>query len=219
MYYDLPNMKAITFTNPHRKKHFDFFNGMNHPHLNITANVDVTNLISFLKSNGLPITPSIVYIISKTANAIPQFRWRIRNGKVFEHEVVHPSFTVSTEESDVFSFCTVEFNDDPKTFLASAVDQINAMQTAPSFEDEEGRDDYLFLSAIPWVSFTSMQHAMHYHPSDSVPRITWGKFFKQNGKTLMPLSLQAHHALVDGQHMGSYFMDLEEMAFSPERYL
>ena len=50
------------------------------------------------------------------------------------------------------------------------------------FEDEEGRDDFLFLSAIPWISFTSFSHAMHYTPADSVPRITWGKSFKEGAK-------------------------------------
>lgn len=212
-------MKAITFTNPHRKKHFDFFNGMNHPHLNITANVDITNLMAFLKTNKVPITPGIVYVISKTANSIPQFRWRIRDNTVVEHETIHPSFTVPTEESEVFSFCTVAYDGDSKIFLKSAMDQMKSMLSTPSFEDEEGRDDYLFLSAIPWVSFTSVQHAMHYHPSDSVPRITWGKFFELNGKTLMPLSVQAHHALVDGQHIGSFIQTMEEMASSPERFL
>lgn len=212
-------MKKIKFTNPHRKKHFDFFNGMNHPHLNITANVNISGFIAYLKARELPITPSIVYIISKSANAIPQFRWRIRDNEVVEHETVHPSFTVPTAESDVFSFCTVKFNKVAKTFLDSAQTQIQAMQTAPSFEDEEGRDDYLFLSAIPWVSFTGLQHAMHYHPCDSVPRISWGKFFEQNGETLMPVAIQAHHALVDGQHMGTYFKMLEEMALNPESFL
>ena len=83
------------------------------------------------------------------------------------------------------------------------------MKSNPSLEDQPGRDDYLFLSAIPWVSFTSIQHAMHFHPHDSVPRISWGKFFEQNGKILMPVSIQAHHALVDGRHMGAYFETLQ----------
>ena len=79
------------------------------------------------------------------------------------------------------------------------------MQSKPVFEDEEGRDDFLYLSAVPWVSFTSISHAMHYHPHDSIPRISWGKYFKDGDKTLMPLSLTAHHALVDGRNMGEYF--------------
>lgn len=204
-------MKEIIFESPHRQKHFEFFTQMNHPHFNICANVDVTELIHFQKKNNLPFTPVIVYIVSKTANSIPEFRWRIREGKVFEHESVQPSFTVWTEVADVFSFCEVPFQDDFGAFLKDAIQKIDKMKTEPSFEDDEFRDDFLFLSAIPWVSFTSFQHAMFHHPSDSVPRITWGKYFEENGRIKMPLSVQAHHAVVDGRHVGKYFQLFEKI--------
>jgi chloramphenicol O-acetyltransferase type A len=61
------------------------------------------------------------------------------------------------------------------------------------------------MSAIPWVSFTSFNHPMHYHPSDSVPRFAWGKVFTQGERKLMPLDVQGHHALMDGIHMGKYY--------------
>ena len=203
-------MKEITFKSPHRQKHFEFFTQMNHPHFNLCANVDVTELIQFQKKNNLPFTPTIVYIVAKTANEIPEFRWRIREGKVFEHELVHPSFTVWTEVADVFSFCEVDYQSDFEKFVKAASQKIDEMKTEPSLEDEEFRDDYLFLSSIPWVSFTGFQHAMSFHPHDSVPRITWGKYFEENGRIKMPLSVQAHHALVDGRHTGRYFQLFEQ---------
>ncbi|WP_420399483.1 CatA-like O-acetyltransferase [Flagellimonas sp.] len=209
-------MKKIVFDNPHRKKHFAFFNHMNHPHFNITANVDVGSFLPYVKSMELPLTFSLVYLLSKAANDINEFRWRIRENEVVEHESVHPSFTVPTNETDVFSFCTVPFKTSAQDFIHDAKRINEAMKTNPSIEDEPGRDDYLFMSAIPWVSFTSIQHAMHYHPHDSVPRISWGKFFSQNNTHLMPLSVQAHHALVDGRHMGRYFENVQELLYNPE---
>ena len=206
-------MKNITFQNEHRKKHFEFFNGMNHPHFNITANVEIEPLITYCKNHQLSITHSIVFLIAKTANEITEFKWRIRGADVIEHESVQPSFTVNTDTSDVFSFCTVNYNANPSIFLKDAKSISESMKTNPRLEDEEGKDDYLFLSAFPWVSFTSMQHAMHYHPSDSVPRISWGKFFDNNGKLVMPISVQVHHALVDGKHVGKFYKNLEIMSF------
>ena len=113
-------MKKIVFDNPHRKKHFAFFNHMNHPHFNITANVEVTTLLSYAKAMELPLTYSLVYLLSKAANNINEFRWRIRDNEVVEHEKVHPSFTVPTNEADVFSFCTVTFNTSAPDFIADA---------------------------------------------------------------------------------------------------
>ena len=206
-------MKKVVFENPHRKKHFAFFNGMNHPHFNLTANVDVTQFLKRIKNEGLPINQSLVYLLAKTANQIKEFRWRIRDDEVVEHDRVHPSFTVPTDESDVFSFCTVPFQPTLKDFILSAQEVQEQMRENPSLEDEPGRDDYLFMSAIPWVSFTSLQHAMSYHPHDSVPRISWGKFFSQNAQMLMPLSVQAHHALVDGRHMGMFYEIIQKNLF------
>lgn len=208
-------MKKVDFTNPHRKKHFDFFREMNHPHFNITANVDISKLLPFLKDNKFPINIGMVYLLARTANEIPEFRWRIRGDEVVEHPLVHPSFTVSTDVADVFSFCTVDFSYDSRVFFDKAARIMENMKTNPSLEDEIGRDDFLFMSTFPWVSFTSIQHAMHYHPSDSVPRIVWGKFFEQDGKTLMPLSVQAHHAIVDGRHIGQFFQNFEANSSDP----
>jgi chloramphenicol O-acetyltransferase type A len=211
-------MKPISFTNPHRQKHFDFFNAMNHPHFNLTANVNITALQAYVKKNELPLTPSIVYLLARVANEIPEFRWRIHGKQVNEHETVRPSFTVPTTEADVFSFCTVAYEPHAPTFIKNAKDKIQEMYDNPSFEDEDGQDDYLYLSAIPWISFTGLQHAMPYHPGDSVPRITWGKFFEQDWKLMMPLNVQVHHALVDGRHVGDYFELLGEMTAKPAIY-
>ena len=210
--FDEKSMRTIHFENPHRQKHFEFFNSMNHPHFCITTNVEITQLLPFFKENQIPITPGIVYLIAHVANQIQEFRWRIREDQVVEHESVHPSFAVLTEASDVFSFCMVEYKRDANDFVVRAQAQMEKMKTDPSFEDEPGRDDYLFLSTIPWVSYTSIQHAMHYHPSDSIPRITWGKFIRENNKILMPLSVQVHHAIVDGRHAGQYFQMFETLA-------
>ena len=204
-------MRKITFNHPHRQKHFDFFNQMTNPHFNICANIDVTVLLDFAKKENLSITPTIAFFIAKVANEIKEFRWRIQDGHVVEHELVHPSFTVYTDVADVFSFCEVKYSADAREFIHRAKNKIDKMKTDPSFEDEYGRDDYLFLSAIPWVSFTSFQHAMNYNPTDSVPRITWGKFFNEGKKIKMPLSVQAHHAVVDGRHVGQYFQLFENL--------
>ena len=205
-------MKKITFDNPHRQKHFEFFNSMNHPHFNITAPVCVDRLIQKCKTRGISTHLAIVYVISRVANEIPQFRWRIRGDEVVEHSSVHPSFTVPTKVADVFSFCTVDYDANTDIFLKRANQVRKQMELTPNFEDEKGRDDYLFLSSFPWVAFTGYQHAMQYHPHDSVPRISWGKIHEVNGQMMMPLSLQVHHAIVDGSQVGIYFERVEELA-------
>ena len=212
-------MKVIQFSDEHRRKHFAFFKNMSHPHFNICSRVDVGKLLPALKAQQGRFTPAIVYCIARTANEIPVFRQRIRGNQVVEHETTHPSFTVLTKASDVFSFCSVPYQEGYHPFSRDVLRRMEAMQRQPSMEDEEGRDDYLYLSAIPWVSFTSLQHAMHYEPADSVPRIAWGKYYAEGNKVWLPLSVQAHHALVDGRQMGLYFEKIQVLLSQPEFFL
>lgn len=205
-------MKTIVFENSHRKKHFEFFKNLNHPHFNITAPVVVDPFIKICREKQISVHLALVYLISHVANEIDQFRWRIRGNEIIEHPVVHPSFTVSTEASGVFSFCEVKYDRDAAIFLKRANKTKIERFSEPRFEDEEGRDDYLFLSSFPWVSFTGYQHAMQFHPHDSVPRISWGKLFSENEILKIPLSVQAHHAIVDGSQVGLYFEKIESCA-------
>ena len=57
------------------------------------------------------------------------------------------------------------------------------------------------------------------NPVDSIPRISWGKYFEESGKIKLPLSVQAHHALVDGIHVGQYFNTIQEILDDPVKYL
>lgn len=208
-------MRDIVFQNEHRRKHFEFFRSMNHPHFSICGHLDVGPWVRETRSREIRLTSGLVYLLSRAANAVPELRQRIRADRVVEHDVVHPSFAVTTETTDVFSFCEVKFGTDFTPFIQRADREIAKMRSEPVFEDAEGRDDYLFMSVIPWIHFTSVTHPMHYHPHDSVPRITWGQLRRSGGELLMPLSVQAHHALMDGVHMGRFFQLVEELAQDP----
>jgi chloramphenicol O-acetyltransferase type A len=107
-----------------------------------------------VKQRGISITVAIVYLITRTANAIPEFRYRIRGEKVVEHEVVHPSGTILVDE-DRFSFCVFDYLEDFKEFSAGAAERIAYVKEHLTLEDEPGQDDLLFMTSIPWVSWVS----------------------------------------------------------------
>jgi chloramphenicol O-acetyltransferase type A len=78
------------------------------------------------------------------------------------------------------------------------------------------RDDMLYMSPIPWVTFTSFSHPMQLHPGDSVPRFAWGKYFKEGDTLKMPLQVQGHHAVMDGLHMARFYEKVQETLHHPE---
>lgn len=198
-----------------RKQHFLFFKEMDYPHFNITANVDITTTFSYVKENNLSLFKTLVYLTTKAANNVTEFRYRLDNDKVVEYEMIHPSFTYLTQQ-EVFSFCTVDYLDDFKQFLIGVNNKIAELTGSVDMEDDPARNDRIFITSIPWVSFTSITHPFNLDSSDSVPRIGWGKYFNENDKIKLPLSVQAHHALMDGLHVGKYFNHLQEMLDHPE---
>ncbi|MCA9977168.1 MAG: chloramphenicol acetyltransferase [Anaerolineales bacterium] len=209
-------MRIINLDTWPRRQHFQLFNQFDYPHFNLCANVDITQWYTAVKANNLNFTIATVYLLARVANEITPFRWRIREGQVIEHDIVHPSHTITTE-SDLFSFCTIPYDPDFTIFAPRAATTIAHFTQNPTLEDEPGQDNLLYLSAIPWVSFTGLMHPIHMHPVDSVPRIVWGKFFRNGDQWQMPLSVQAHHALLDGFHVGQYFNQVQTYLDEPQQ--
>lgn len=197
-----------------RRQHFEVFGSFDYPHVNICANVDLTAFHTAVKRLGISFNIATVYVIARAANAVPQLRQRIRDDEVVEHDVVHPSTTVMSRD-DLFSFCTIAYTEAFSRFATRAAECIAAAQSEPYLEDGPGRDDLLFLTAIPWVSFTSIMHPLHWHPVDSVPRFAWGKYFRVGQSLKMPLSVQAHHGLVDGLHFGHFYEQAQALFDDP----
>lgn len=202
-------MRTIDMQTYPRREHFNVFSPFDHPHFNMCANVDLTTFIPAAKRHGFSFTVALVYVLTRAANAIPEFRQRIREGKVIEHEIVHPSGTILVDE-DRFSFCTFTYHEDFSEFAPQAAEMIAQVKQNLTLKDEPGRDDLLFMTAIPWVSFTSFMHPLHLDPPDSVPRFAWGKFFEDGEHLKMPLSVQGHHALMDGIHVGRYYAQVQD---------
>jgi chloramphenicol O-acetyltransferase type A len=208
-------VKSIDMDTWPRRHHFRLFNGFDHPHFSMSVNVDVTALHPFVKRRGYSLTVAMVYVISRAANAIPEFRQRIRGEQVVEHEVVHPGFSILIDD-DVFGFCDVPFIADYSEFAERAARAIAELRARSDVLRDMDRDDVLYMSPIPWVSFTAFNHPMRLHPSDSVPRFAWGKIFRDGDTLQMPLNVQGHHAVMDGLHMGRFYAQVEAYLLDPD---
>jgi chloramphenicol O-acetyltransferase type A len=182
------------------------------------ANADVTAFYPAVKRRGVSFTVAMVYAIARAANAIPEFRYRIREEEVVEHEIVHPGTTVLVNE-DLFTFAMFEYAEDFSRFAAKAAEKIAYVQEHPSLAVSQGRDDWLLMTPIPWVSFTSFMHPVHLQPPHSVPLFAWGTIFEDGERLRMPLGAQGHHAVMDWLHMGRFYEKVQAYFHHPESVL
>ena len=211
-------MKYIDMETWKRRKQYEMFKEMELPHFNICSNIDVKELRSYCRDKKLSFFKSMLYFVSKVVNEIPELRTRIREDGIVEYPVVNPSFTVLGED-ELFGFARVKHKDDFDTFYRGVEEGMERVRgnITPDFDADMDSDFY--LTTLPWVSFTSIQHPMHIVKKDCIPRIALGKYFDEGDKLLMPVALQAHHGLADGVHAGKFYIKLEEYLANPAKYL
>ena len=199
-------MKYIDIKNWSRKGHFEFFHRMDYPQYNICMDIDVSNFIEYTRRNDLSFYYSMIFATTSVINRIDNFRYRIREDEVVLHEKIHPSFTDMNKDAndDLFKMVTVDMHDDIFKFEKTAKNTSTDQNEYFKMDKLTGRDDLIYITSIPWISFTHISHTISLNKNDSVPRISWGKYYKQGSKILLPFSVQVNHALVDGLHIGKY---------------
>ena len=193
-----------------RRPHFDFFRGFDSPFWNVTAEVDVTALYAASTApKGPSFTIAAFFLSLEAVNAVEALRMRIRRTGAGEESVVvleqvHGSTTVLRGD-DTFGFGYFDFDPRYESFAEGAERAIEATKRDGGFHPDSERDELVHFSVLPWIHFTSFQHARSFRTGDSVPKIVFGKHRKSGECRTMPVSVEVHHALVDGLHLGRFF--------------
>src|SRR6188474_3198298 len=184
-----------------RKTTYEFFRDYADPFFNFTANLDVSLLYRFCKRNKLAFSLTALYYSLAAANAIREFRIRFFDGRLVEFDKIHATQTILNDD-ETFSFAYFEMKDDVFEFNRSGKAATEKYKVLKTFDVESDRRDMIYYSVIPWVSFTSFKHASRLDKTQTVPRIVFGKLFDEGERKLMPLSVEANHAIMDGYHVG-----------------
>ena len=198
-----------------RRHLFRLFKDYDDPSFNVCADVDATRLLDFTRSRGLSFFVTYHFLSTKTANELEPFRYRLRGGRVLAHERVDAGSTFLLAD-DSFTFVYFDFTEDFRAFHDAAVVTIESARVeAPPLDAREDRDDLIYHSVLPWVSFTSISHARDSRRRNGIPKISFGKYREAGGRMMMPVSVEVHHALMDGLHVGRYFERLQSYFDDP----
>jgi chloramphenicol O-acetyltransferase type A len=192
-----------------RRATYEFFTDYEDPFFNFSADVDVTALYDFCKNNDLSYALTALYFSQLTANEIREFRIRLLDGRLVEFQTIEATQTILNAD-ETFSFAYFEMKPDVFEFNRSGREALEKYKRLKSFDVERDRLDLIYYSVIPWVSFTSFKHASRIDRRQTVPRIVFGKMFDDAGRRKMPVSVEANHTIMDGLHVGKYFLVLQE---------
>jgi len=198
-----------------RRQHFHFFKEYENPFFNVCVNVDATHLLRLVRSHGLAFSLAYHYLALKAANEVEPFRYRLRGDRVLVHDRIGAGTTILLAD-ERFAFCYFEWDDDFARFAAASSAAVESLRAGDGrLEPRADRDDLLHCTTLPWISFTSFSHARRWDRQDSVPKLVFGKVFQDGDRFRMPISVEVHHSLMDGLHVGRYFERLESYLADP----
>ena len=204
--------KKIDLNTWNRNEHYEFFSKMDCPNFGIVAEVDCTHTFNRSKANNQSFFAQYLHRSMTAINKVDAFKLRIIGDDVYEYDMIHAGSTIAREDG-TFGFAFIEFSNNFEIFNNNLQKEVIAIQNSTGLRLNNDDLDLNLIrhSSIPWHSFTSILHPTNINNKESIPKIVFGKFSEKNGRKMLPVSVEAHHGLMDGRHIAEY-LDLFQKA-------
>ena len=164
----------------------------------------------------------MTYFVLNSMSAIEAFYYGYGKEEneisVYKYDVLAATATVINKENELNFTRYIEYNDDISDFI---LDFSNATKDAsrncpyykiPNLENM----NKINITCIPWVSFSNFKDAVTFREKNSKPKVCWGKYYLQDDKCFLDISLLVNHAFQDGYHMGVFFNSLQQNIYNLE---
>jgi len=189
-----------------RRDRFDFFDRMESPAVNLCFTLDVPEFRPWCKAQDLAPFHVMLCAVLRAVLKVENFRYRVVDGEVIRIDRLVPSFTVMNQHGDL-NLAQFDWSDDVREFVARGVAAREAASSMTemnlkyrTMSPREAKDQ-VFVTCMPWLDFTSIQHPMASLATPDIPSLAWGRFRAGPDGLQLPFSVQAHHGFVDGWHI------------------
>lgn len=189
-----------------RRDRFDLFERMESPAVNLCFTLDVPDFRPWCRAQELAPFHVMLCAVLRAVLKIENFRYRVVDGEVIRIDRLAPSFTVMNQHGDL-NFATFDWSDDVREFVARG---LAARDTASNMTElniryrslsSRAAKEQVFVTCMPWLAFTAIQHPMASLATPDIPSLAWGRFRDGPDSLQLPFSVQAHHGFVDGWHI------------------
>jgi chloramphenicol O-acetyltransferase type A len=204
-----------------RAEEFHYFSKMAPTGYSICMEMDVTVLRKALKDIGKKFFPAYLYLITRAVNQQQEFKTAVKDGVLGFYETLTPLYACFHEDDKTISLMWTEYSSSFEAFYSAYL--IDAKENGgkhgilskPSLPPE----NCYIVSCVPWLNFTSFSLHSYTAADYFLPSVEAGKFIEKDGKTLMPLSVTAHHAATDGYHVNLFYQELQRLMNHPESWI
>lgn len=197
-----------------REPHFKVFSKSGYPHVGLTTEMEVTELLYFCRQQKIKFFASFLYVTMKALNSIENFRYRLQADQVILCQSADPSFTVFDPETELLYFATADYLENGPGFLRE-VGRVSEEALRTKHLELQNRLDVVYATCLPWCGFSQLIQPVRLDVGDSIPRIAWGRLQEQGPVAKTPFSILAHHGLVDGFHIGRLLAVMGDLLAAP----
>ena len=203
------NFVEIDLTSYPRRRHFEYFSSLPYPYVGVTNNVDVTELVRFCKDQKYSFYLVFMHAAALAADGIAALCQRIRNRGIIEYSEC-PTSHIELLDDGTYCYCTLRHHMPLDEYIPYAENARTQCRLNGSIEEDSQAESLYFISTLPWLHYTALIQPVACG-EESNPRITWGRFQKDYaGRDQLPVTILAHHGLVDGIHIARFYENLEK---------
>ncbi len=194
-----------------RKEQYKLYQNIIPCTFSMNVEIDISHLLGQVKNKKMKFFPVILYGITKIVNQHKEFCIGVNeDGNLGYYDNVNPSYTVLHKQEETFSNIWTEYDDKFNKFYQNYSDDMEKHGDKKDLNPKPKIANVFNVSCIPWVSFKgfnlNLQKGYDYYP----PIFTIGKYHNEGDRVLLPLAIQAHHAVCDGYHVARFVNELQE---------
>lgn len=197
-------MREVDMATWKRRERYEFFKGLSWPFWSVSFPVDVTGLHRWSHGNGLSFYYALIYLCTRALEEVEAFHYKDRGEGIVWHDRLVPSFTDLHPGQEDFHIVTLEAGEDLADFCRRAR-ELSRAQTA-FVDDGAWQDEMVYFTCLPWMPITALSNERELDPTDSIPRLSWGKYVTDaNGRDSLNMTISVNHRLIDGVHVGRFY--------------
>lgn len=207
------NYRIIDRESYYRKGVFRHFSEDCKCSTSMTARIDVTDLVEYSQKTKTKFYINFLYILTKVMNSREDYRmgylWQTE--ELVCYDVINPTQYVFHDDTETFTLVYTEYCADYEVFYSNALQDVEqAKKTRDYGLDLEHHPNWFDASCIPWLSYDSLHVELPDGYLFFAPIVNWGKYRRENGRLLMPVTVRLNHAIADGYLVANVFRLLQQ---------
>ena len=207
------NYRIIDRESYYRKGVFRHFSEDCKCSTSMTARIDVTDFVEYSQKTKTKFYINFLYILTKVMNSREDYRmgylWQTE--ELVCYDVINPTQYIFHDDTETFTLVYTEYCADYEVFYSNALQDVEqAKKTRDYGLDLEHHPNWFDASCIPWLSYDSLHVELPDGYLFFAPIVNWGKYHRENGRLLMPVTVRLNHAIADGYLVANVFRLLQQ---------